>query len=86
MKVYEVLREIVNDEGLAEDFVNSFFETDCVPECRVECNNHYTEGPELEVCIGCFVKKYMENEALKYLTKIAEENDWHNYIDFGKGY
>lgn len=87
--VYQLLKEMCEiGSDYEEDFINWCFDNICRPDCNVECNNYYVEGPEIKNILGCFVNKYTEKEAYTILNTIKQrvdanycwEGEWKNII------
>lgn len=75
--VYDLLKEMI-DSDYEECFVNWCFDNICRPDCDVECNEHYIEGPEIKNILGCFIMKYNNKDAYSILNILKQR--------FEKGY
>ena len=84
MRPWEILRNYqvgIIDPGEGEDFCNWVFENVCKPDCGVECNDRYIEGPEFKNMIGCFLLKYTEEQALSIFSWLLD----HPAEEYKKG-
>lgn len=82
LTAYELLQKLITDD-YNEDFINYFHDYYCIPECGVECNDHYIEGAEIKDILGCCILHYT-NEidfvtmANTIIEKVNDDYYWNN--------
>lgn len=87
---FDLLKKVLtqeDEEGRAPDFANCFFNRICQKKCGVDCNNHYTEGPEHWNMIGCMfsdrfacfnTEKDIRDFLIEIITNVDAGLYWNN--------
>jgi len=81
---YELIQKIISDD-YQEVFINYFFDCYCRSVCGVDCNEHYTEGPEIKDILGCCILHFKDEEKLRRILKKIIDRADNNY-DWQQGW